>query len=80
MAGPRKEKKKEMKRKGNIQNMLMNMPTKKMDKEVNLQDDDLLDNLMLELQDKDLSKKPPRRVNKFIVSHNDSMLVKINTW
>ncbi|KZC05167.1 DNA polymerase alpha catalytic subunit, partial [Dufourea novaeangliae] len=64
--GPRKSKKEDVKKKGSIHNMLMNMPSKKKTN-VALDDDNILGDLMSELKKNDTPKKPQARTvkNKF---------------
>nr|XP_033339559.1 DNA polymerase alpha catalytic subunit isoform X1 [Megalopta genalis] len=66
VSGPRKNKKEDVKKKGSIQNMLMNMPTKKK-ADVGLNDDNILGDLMSELKKNDTPTKPETRTvrNKF---------------
>ncbi|XP_029039913.1 DNA polymerase alpha catalytic subunit isoform X1 [Osmia bicornis bicornis] len=70
VTGPKKAKKdNEKKRKGNIQSMIMNMPSKKKH-DVGLDHDNILGDLMSELKKNDTPKKPESRTvkNKFCVN------------
>lgn len=70
VTGPKKTKKdNEKKRKGNIQSMIMNMPSKKK-VDVGLDHDNILGDLMSELKKNDTPKKPESRTvkNKFCVN------------
>lgn len=64
--GPRRSKKEDVKRKGTIQNMIMNMSSKKK-ADVGFNDDNILGDLMSELKKDDTPKKPEQRTikNKF---------------
>ncbi|XP_076661417.1 DNA polymerase alpha catalytic subunit [Halictus rubicundus] len=66
VSGPRKSKKEDVKKKSSIQNMLMNMPTKRK-ADVGLNDDNILGDLMSELKKDDTPKKRETRTvrNKF---------------
>ncbi|XP_054015194.1 DNA polymerase alpha catalytic subunit [Hylaeus anthracinus] len=71
MVGPRKSKKDSVKKRGTIQNMIMNMPTKKK-ADVGQNDDDILKDLMSDLKKSATPKKPESRTprNKFsLASH-----------
>ncbi|XP_012148940.1 DNA polymerase alpha catalytic subunit [Megachile rotundata] len=69
LAGPKKSKKDEKKKKGNIQNMIMNMPSKKK-VDIALDHDNILGDLMSELKKNDTPKRSETRTvkNKFCVS------------
>ncbi|XP_076246805.1 DNA polymerase alpha catalytic subunit isoform X2 [Calliopsis andreniformis] len=71
--GPKKSKKDDAKKKGNIQNMLMNMPSKKKS-DVGLNDDNILGDLMSELKKSDTPKRPESRTvrNKFCTTPQSS--------
>ncbi|XP_011634780.1 DNA polymerase alpha catalytic subunit [Pogonomyrmex barbatus] len=67
MAGPRKKRKEEDKKKGNIQSMIRNMPSKK-DAIVPIKDDDILGELLSEISENKKitnSPKPGSNKNKF---------------
>lgn len=67
MAGPRKRRKEEDKKKGDIQNMIRNMPSKK-DANVQIKDDDILGELLSEISTSKKttnSPKPGSNRNKF---------------
>lgn len=68
MAGPRKRKKEENKKKGDIQNMIRNMPSKKDANVVQIKDDDILGELLSEISTAKKttnSPKPGSSRNKF---------------
>jgi len=68
MAGPRKRKKEENKKKGDIQSMIRNMPSKKDVNVVQIKDDDILGELLSEISTNKKttsSPKPGSNRNKF---------------
>jgi len=67
MAGPRKKRKEEDKKKGDIQSMFRNMPSKKDASVVQIKDDDILGELLSEISSKKTtnSPKPGSNRNKF---------------
>lgn len=66
MAGPRKRRKEDDKKKGNIQSMIRNMPSKKDANVVQTKDDDILGELLSEIStSKTNSPKPSGNKNKF---------------
>lgn len=69
ITGPRKSKKDNIKKKGSIQNMIMNMPSKKK-VDIGLDDDNILKDLISDLKRNDASKKPETRIvkNKFVTA------------
>lgn len=66
MVGPRKKRKEEDKKKGDIQSMIRNMPSKK-DTNIVIKDDDILGELLSEISTnkKTNSPKPGSSKNKF---------------
>lgn len=66
MAGPRKRKKEEERKKGDIQSMIRNMPSKK-STNISCKDDDILGELLSEIStSKKIESSKPREVrNKF---------------
>ncbi|XP_076685666.1 DNA polymerase alpha catalytic subunit [Andrena cerasifolii] len=81
LTGPRRSKKENVKKKGTIQNMIMNMSSKKK-VDVGFNDDNILGDLMSELKKEDTPKKPKQSTvrNKFCVTplHNKSTRMEEN--
>lgn len=65
MAGPRKRRKEEDKKKGDIQSMIRNMPSKKDANVVQIKDDDILGELLSEISTgKKMTNNPKSGSNK----------------
>lgn len=71
MAGPRKRRKEEDKKKGDIQSLIRNMPSKKDANVIQIKDDDILGELLSEIStSKKTTRSPKPQGNEQILSYN----------
>lgn len=68
MVGPRKKRKQEDKKKGDIQSMIRNMPSKK-GTDVMIKDDDILGELLNEISASKQTNIPKAKANRNIFCH-----------